>query len=376
MVELSNKFTKIGTEEEVRKIAKEAHLDKVSFVLFFVSEKFDFKMVSKIINEEYPDVPVVGGISTGEINKLGYTDSTITINVIYGDDFEVKPIRLTRLTEKAMVYKRRIRRAINELGLDLNKEGIENKYFAISLIDFSTAQEESLMTMINNTLNGKYWKLAGGSVGNIVTGKSAISINGDIFQDAGVLILVKTNKKVIVNYENIYKPVGKLHRVTAANIAERKGITADGISFAELYAKECNVSLEKLDQELFAKKPIGRLVGDNKYIASPISVNSDGSINFYTRVMTGAPFYFMESDDIIQCTKKTADFIRNSMKKPELIIGFNCILRYFEMQEENVQKEVYSIINQVAPYCGFTTLGEQIDKIQVNQTLTYIVIGE
>lgn len=76
----------------------------------------------------------------------------------------------------------------------------------------------------------------------------------------------------------------------------------------------------------------------------------------------------MESDDIMQCTHKTADFIKNSMKKPELIIGFNCILRYLRMQDENVQKDVYSIINGVAPYCGFTTLGEQIDKTQVNLT--------
>lgn len=376
MVKLNNKFTNIGTEEEVRKIAKEARLEKVSFVLFFASEKFDFDMVSRVINEEYPDVPVVGGISTGEINELGYTDSTITINVIYGDDFEVKAIRLTRLTEKAMVYKRRIRRALSELKLDLNEEGIEDKYFAISLIDYSTAQEESLMTMISNTLKNKYWKLAGGSVGNIVTGKSAVSINGNVLHDAGALILVKTDKKVIVQHENIYKPVGKLHRVTSASIEDRRGITADGIPFAELYAKECNVPVGKLDEKLFSKTPIGRIVGENKYIASPISVNGDGSINFYTRVMTGAPFYFMESDDIIQCTHKTADFIKNSMKKPELIIGFNCILRYLRMQDENVQKDVYSIINGVAPYCGFTTLGEQIDKTQVNQTLTYIVIGE
>lgn len=376
MVKLSNKFTTIGTEDEVRKIAREAHMDKVSFVLFFVSEKFDFNMVSKVINEEYPNLPVVGAISQGEINNLGYTDSTITINTIYGDDFVVKPVRLTRLTEKAMVYKRRIRRALGELGIDWDKDGAENKYFAISLIDFSSAQEESLMTMITNTLNNRYWKLVGGSVGDINTGKSAVSINGDILYDAGALILVRTNKKVIVRHENIYKPVGKLHRVTSASIADRKGISADGIPFAELYAKECNVPVNRLNSNLFSEKPIGRVVGNNSYIASPISANNDGSINFYTRVMTGSPFHFMEADNIIECTKNTADLIKNSMKKPELIIGFNCILRYLKMQEEKVQKEVYSILNDVAPYCGFTTLGEQIDKNQVNQTLTYIVIGE
>ncbi len=376
MVKISNKYTTNGDEKEVRRIAKEAHLDKVSFVLFFVSEKFDFEMVSRVINEEYKNIPVVGGISTGEINELGYTDSTVTINAIYGDDFEVKPIRLTKLTDKAMVYKRRIRRAFSELGLNLDEEGVENKYFAISLIDYSTAQEESLMTMINNTLKGKYWKLAGGSVGNIVTGKSAISINGSILHDAGALLIIKTNKKIFVKYENIYKPVGKMHRVTAASIEGRRGIKADGISFADLYSKECNLPIEKLDANVFSKRPIGRILGEDTYIASPICVNSDGSINFYTRVMTGSPFYFMESEDIIKCTHETARQIKSSMNKPELIIGFNCILRYLRMCDEKVQKQVYSIINEVAPYCGFTTLGEQIDKSQVNQTLTYIAIGE
>ena len=376
MIKVANKFTTIGSKDEVRRIAKEAHLDKVSFVLFFVSQKFDFDMVSQVINEEYPNIPVIGGISAGEINELGYTDATITINVIYGDDFQVKPIRLTRLKEKAMVYKRRIKRAFNELGLNLEEENIENQYFAISLIDYSTAQEESLMTMINNTLKGKHWKLAGGSVGDIVTGKSAISINGDLFHDAGALLIVKTKKKVIVNHENIYKPEGKMHRVTAASIEDRRGIAADGISFAELYSRECGVPVEQLNEKLFSEKPIGRRVGDDTYIASPISVNKDGSINFYTRIMTGSPFYFMESKDLIECTQKTAESIKESMEKPELIIGFNCILRYLRMQHENLSEKAYSIINDAAPYIGFTTLGEQIDKMQVNQTLTYIVIGE
>lgn len=281
MVRVSSKFTTTGTEEEIRRIAKEAHLDKVSFVLFFTSEKFDFENISKIINEEYLNIPVIGAISTGEINELGYTEGTITINVIYGDDFEVKPIRLTHLTEKAMVYKRRIKRAFSELGLNLDEEGVENKYFAISLIDYATAQEETLMTMINNTLKGKYWKLAGGSVGDINSGKSAISINGEILRDAGALILIKTNKKVIVKHENIYHPVGKAHRVTEASISDRRGIKADGILFSELYSKECGVPVSKLDDKLFSQKPIGRIVEDNTYIASPINVNNDGSINFY-----------------------------------------------------------------------------------------------
>lgn len=376
MIKVANKFTTIGSKDEVRKIAKEAHLDKVSFVLFFVSEKFDFEMVSQVINEEYPNTPVVGAISTGEINELGYTEGTITINVIYGDDFEVKPIRLTHLTEKAMVYKRRIKRAFSELGLDLDEEGVENKYFAISLIDYSTAQEETLMTMFNNTLKGRYWKLAGGSVGDIVSEKSAISINGAILKDAGALILIKTNKKVVVKYENIYRPTGKIHRVTAASISDKRGIRADGMLFSELYSKECGVPVSKLDDRLFSQRPIGRIIGNDTYIATPMKVNDDGSINFYTRVMTGSSFYFMKSDNIIKCTNETAESIRSSMNKPELIIGFNCNLRYLRMKEENVRKEVYSIINNVAPFCGFTTLGEQIDKTQVNQTLTYIVIGE
>lgn len=31
------------------------------FCIIFASEKFDFDMVSRVINEEYPDVAVVGG---------------------------------------------------------------------------------------------------------------------------------------------------------------------------------------------------------------------------------------------------------------------------------------------------------------------------
>lgn len=122
MVKLNKKFTKTGTEEEVRRIADEAKMDKMSFVLFFVSAKFDFDMISRVINEKYPDIPTIGCISTGEINELGYVDSTITINVIYGDDFIVKPIRLTHLKDKAMVYKRRIRRALSDIGVDYTKK--------------------------------------------------------------------------------------------------------------------------------------------------------------------------------------------------------------------------------------------------------------
>lgn len=371
-------YTRENSTSKIKQTIKEVRMSQMSFIIFFASSRFDFTDIAQMIEVEYPGVPSIGCVSTGEITPEGYIDGSFSILAVYSADFKAQAVMLTNLEKKVMLYKRRLTRTLKEIGVTPAMGKQNSNYFIISLIDAFAGCEERMGTFLRNMFNDPQINFVGGSAGDLSTGYSYVSVNGRVEQKAAALLCVKTTKKIKLFNENIYMPRGKMHRVTEADISTRTAIKADGIPFIDLYAKEIGVSKASIDAAVFSRNPIGRVAGGKTYISSPLKVNSDGSITFYSRVLTGRQFYFMEAADMLEKADETAACINKEFDKVEMVLGFNCILRYLQMQNEQVCSKVYDRLKNGinAPYYGFTTLGEQVHMIHVNQTLTLIAIGE
>ncbi len=366
--------TSIGSITETIEAVRQ---DKMSFIIYFVSDEFNFDSVTKEVCSAFPNVPSIGCVSTGEFYPSGgYIDSSFTISSIYSSDFNVTGLLLTDLQDKVMLYKRKILSALEEINIG---PGDYKKLFIISIIDAFVGCEDRIGTMLRNVFKTTDINLAGGSAGNLSKGKGAyVAINGEISDNACALLFVHTNKKIFTYNENIYKPIGDMYRVTKSDFETRTIYEANNQPFVDLYCKNTGVAKSDLNLVTFSKNPIGRSQGDKTYISSPLKVNSDNSMTFYSRVLTGRQFYFMESKPLLETTKETVDVINNEFKNVDLIIGFNCILRYLQMSDEKINQSTYSMIanGTNSSYIGFTTLGEQIGTQHVNQTLTILAIGD
>ena len=376
MLKYKMQSTKDLSEASIKKVVEQIHMEKISFILYFASAKFDFQKVNQIFHKYYPDVTVVGGTSQGELTSEGYSDGNLTAISVYGDDFKVETLVLEEIKRKGMLYKNAVREKVKSFGINLSDPHMKDKFFGISLIDALSVAEEKLSLMLSNAFDEKEIHLVGGSCGCLDTSECYLSCNGEVYQDAAILLLVRTNKKIMVYNENIYEPVGKKHRVTSADISQRIVKNIDGQPAAKVYAKELGVTESQLKDDIFAAHPIGRTIGEKSYIASPVCTVPGEGIKFYIRVMPGSSFRFMQAVDSFKKAQETAAQIKAKVDNPQLIFGFSCILRYIQFLQQNSTQTMYQELRNIAPVFGITTLGEQIGLNPVNQTLTLLAIAD
>ncbi len=78
---------------------------------------------------------------------------------------------------------------------------------------------------------------------------------------------------------------------------------------------------------------------------------------------------------MVKGINSTFDSIKSQFGQPQLILGFDCVLRRM-MSEINQSKEQISQIYRENRVIGFNTYGEQIHAMHLNQTFSGIAIGK
>lgn len=359
-------------------VVEEINQNNPQIVLFFVSSIYNFQTVHDVFRNHFKNTIVAGCTSQGEITtQLGYGEHSLSALSISSDDLQIAPVLCKNVSKQSMLYKNTIVKAMQSIDLNPSDPRLSKKGFALALIDGLTASEEKVMMMMDYLLKGNSFNLIGGSAGTLdEVGSSYISLNDEIVSDAALLIFIRTNKPFMIYKENIYEPTGDTYLVTHANLRNRTIYEINNRPATEVFAQALNTSPNMLDTNLFASNPIGRLNNNELFIASPFAVQKDGSIQFYSQISNGTPIHFMRKMDASLVAKQTAKQISSTLTRPKLILGFNCILRHLQFKNEKSSKQLFDILDHVAPFCGFTTLGEQYGTEHINQTLTLLALGE
>lgn len=370
--------TYTDSHQAALEVVKEIHQDNPQIVLFFASSIYNFQTVHDVFRSHFKNTIVAGCTSQGEITtQLGYGEHSLSALSISSDDFQIAPVLCKNVSKQSMLYKNTIVKAMQSIDLNPSDPRLSKKGFALALIDGLTASEEKVMMMMDYLLEGNAFNLIGGSAGTLdKVGSSYISLNDEIETDAALLIFIRTNKPFMIYKENIYEPTGDTYLVTHANLRNRTIYEINNRPATEVFAGALNTSSNLLDSNLFASNPIARLNNNELFIASPFAVQKDGSIQFYSQIPNGTPIRFMKKMDASLVARQTANQISSTLARPKLILGFNCILRHLQFKNEKSSKQLFDILDHVAPFFGFTTLGEQYGTEHINQTLTLLALGE
>jgi len=104
------------------------------------------------------------------------------------------------------------------------------------------------------------------------------------------------------------------------------------------------------------------------------SANSDGSLTFFCAIEEGLVLRLAHGEDLVENLKQSFAAFNAEIGPPQLVLGFDCVLRRMEITLNDLDDAVEDIFrsNNVT---GFTTYGEQFRGVHVNQTLTGIAIG-
>jgi hypothetical protein len=143
---------------------------------------------------------------------------------------------------------------------------------------------------------------------------------------------------------------------------------------AEEYARIVGCRVAELSAEVFGERTLMVKIGGEYYVRSIQKVGADGSLTFYSAIEQGVVLTLAAPGDLVEDLRELFVGMRNDIGPPQLVIGFDCVLRGLEMERRQVRHIASGIMadNNVV---GFATYGEQYHAMHLNQTFTGVAIG-
>lgn len=345
----------------------------MEIVLFFCSSEYDLEAIEAEMNRLFTGIQVVGCTTAGEIGPAGYRSRSLSgVSIPAGCCVAVNGIldnlsrfNIPRGHEFAQSLLQRLESRTTETG--------PGRCFALLLIDSMSRREEAVSHTLQYAL-GKI-PLTGGSAGDDLRFvKSDVYANGRFQTDSAVLVLINTTLPFTTFKTQHFVPTDERLVVTEADPARRIVREINGFPAAQEYARLVGEDAHKLNGRCFAASPVVVMIDGTDYVRSIQKVNADGSLTFYCAIEEGLVLRVAHGVDLVHNLEEAFARIRREIGLPQLVFGFDCVLRNLEITQNGLKERVGEIFlrnNTV----GFSSYGEQFRGIHVNQTLTGCAIG-
>mgnify|MGYP000912386010 CR=1 FL=1 len=334
----------------VTEIAKQIRLPELKLIVFFAGKVYDFAALSRALRDSFPGVELIGCTTAGELSRQGFTENSVVALGIAADDFRPASAVIRNIHSIPMLYRREVEKTVRRSGLDPADPNCSKQGFGLLLI--------------------------GGSAGDgLDFKKTLVCLNGTVYNDAAVITFVKTSKKIYLHKEDIFRTTEKSLTVTKANIRERRVYEFDHRPAASAYAAALGISETELPK-YFIRNPLGRRIGNRIWTASPFQVQADKSIIFYSQIFPGALVDILDPVDVVAKTRESVRIIKEKIPNLKAVLAINCILRTLQFKDQDQCGKVGAVLAELGQIIGFSSYGEQLGKMQLNQTLVLLALGE
>lgn len=347
----------------------------VNLVMFFASSCYDFQELSTEIKKLFPSSEVVGCSTSGEVGPEGFTKDSIVLTTMADPKVAAKGILIQDGNKYPVAEEDRIINTMRSCGIAPG--GRHPDSFAITFVNGLCNVEEILASLLYCVVDDEQFRVIGGSAGDDLKFECTyVSLNGEVTTNGGVFVFVKTSKKFTIVKENIFEPTGRKTIVTKIN--------ENGRVLYELNDRPAQSEYERIVGNqgtdfgtTSLMNPLGRVFGDNIYIASIASVNADKSFNLYCRVMPNTKIDIMRVGDVQSIMDETVRKIEEDVPKPGYIFLVNCILRTVQFGTSHDDKYLTKLYSEkFGKFAGYSSYGEQINRISSNQTLVVLAMEE
>ena len=352
--------------------------DSYIAIIFFASVNYDFQGLSSKLKERYPDSEVIGCSTSGEIiNGDGFVQHTIVVTALSCSRTWVSGVLINNVEKFNIFGVKTVEDAAHKIGINPGSPDCHKDAFALTFVNGLCNAEETLTALFYAIIKNEDFILAGGSAGDdLQFKKTYVSYNGTVTTEGAVILFVRTQCKFDIRKENLFTPIGKLMKITEADIHTRKIISIDGEVPLKRYAELLEISENEVNNAQLVY-PFGRRLYGDMYISSIAGFNEDGTMNMYCKVASGAFVELLKEGEIAKIAEETCKSISENIPKPGAVILVNCILRTIYFNQKSLVKDVLERFDRYFPkYCGFSSYGEQFGRFNCNQTLVSIVIGE
>lgn len=367
-------FVKSSQSYDVSLAVEEATegLINPKLILYFAPTK-TFKEITSFLNKKYPAATIVGSSSHCIYCNAQVDMNSFSVTAFY-EDIVFKAGTIPEITRYPLKFADEIRE--NLLSINTNTITKDNTICLEFTSAFSYSEELVLQTL-DSICSPFNIQLVGGTAGtnkyqNDFT--SYVSLNGNILQEGCVYIFIKNlNGKIKIYKENIYKPTEYEFTATNVNVGKRivNSFNNESASSVIMRALECDANT--LPEQLI-EHPLGRIVENDYYISAFDKLYEDESISWASRIYNNTKVSLLKLDDYKSIVKSTVNSIKKDFSSPSLVFLIQCEIRVNIFERENYLQEFQSNYSDSFPVVsGFSSHGEQINKIHLNQYLLVIV---
>lgn len=346
-------------------------------IIFFATSDYDFEQLSIELKNKFPTAEVIGTTTSGEITPDGFIQKTLVVSALSCTKTKVSGLFIPNVNKFKISQIEGFENAAKKIGIVPGDKNCHNGAFALTFVNGLCNAEENLLALIYAIMRNDNFIVAGGSAGDDLKFKATyVSYNGKCTTEGAVILFIKTECAFEIVKENLFTSSGKKMKITQADSQNRKVITIDDENPRKRYAEVLGIP-EANVPEATLSHPVGRWLFGGFYISSIASFEEDGTMNMYSKINTGSIVEILNKDNVEKIATETCENIRKKIPNPGCVILVNCILRTIFFQQNDLLKKMNDIYKHYFPtYCGFSSYGEQIGRINSNQTLVAIVIGE
>lgn len=336
-------------------------------VILFVSPLADRPALEAGLPAAFPGVTVIGCTTAGEISPDGYAEGEIVAVGLPAAAFAVECLGIDLATLNGQELIGRLIRARSGLA---RRHGAWEDEFAFLMVDGLSIREDELTAALGPGLGPV--PLFGGSAGDGTRfGATFVLQDGQFRQGWAVLMLVRTACKVRVFSLNHLVPTDRRMVVTGADPARRVVHQINAEPAAQEYARLLGKDPGQLTTFTFAAHPVVVRIGGSHHVRAIQQMASNGDLVFFSAIDEGLVLTLAEPLDMAEHLEAALSGL--SVEERPAILACDCILRRIAA-EENQRYGAVSALLKAHGVVGFSTYGEQLNSMHVNQTMTGVAI--
>lgn len=360
--------------QAVEELGEAIYDPSAALTLVFASAAHDPARLAPALAKAFPGLLMIGCTTAGELNAGGYVKGTLTGTSLSGPEVRAARYVVDDLPSFGP-------RQADDLCARIlaDKERFEAELpgaqaFVLVLIDGLSVMEELVVGYVGPGLGDL--PLIGGSAGDdLQYRRTCIFDGGRIHSSAAVFALVVTRHPFAPLATQHFHPTDKKLVITGAVPQQRLVTEIDGEPAAEAYARLVGVPVPDLGPAVFSRHPVMLRLGGQNYVRSILEADpKDGVLRFHSAVDEGLVLTLGEGGDILHNLGQCFEAARRQVPHPELVIGFECILRRLELEQKGLVDEAATLM-RAHEVVGFHTYGEQFGALHMNQTFTGLMLG-
>ncbi|MGE3164958.1 MAG: FIST N-terminal domain-containing protein [Planctomycetota bacterium] len=354
----------------------EAALDlpQTSLIVTFFSSTIDRETLGVAVRSRLGETPVIGCTSAGEIGPEGFSSGGLTAFALPTEGFRTAVMSIPDVGNFSVTRAAEVVQALQDSLPDDAPPATRANSFVLLLIDGLSRCEEPVASALDAALGGI--PLFGGSAGDgLEFASTGVLANGQVTAGSAVVALIQTDFEFEVFKTQHVVPTPDKLVVTAADPERRVVSELNGEVALSEYARVIGVDPETITPAHFAANPVVVRIGGADYVRSIQKAEPDGSLTFLCAIDEGLVLTLARVEDLEGALDETLTGLEQRLGEPQLVIACDCILRRLEIERHGLGPAVGERLARFN-VVGFSTYGEQIGGLHVNQTMTGVAIGK